>query len=320
MVALAPQVARPAWSRSVREKKQAPKRAFQAAKEKRPSRRMTMAGLVLLALLVVTGGAATILVALHQSSPPPTGPTPSAPATQQQDAAQWVVAHVSHGVPVACDKAMCAALTATGFPQAELRDIGPASSPPLTSAVVVETAAVRRLFGTSLSSLYAPAVLAVFGSGETQVNIRVVAPHGAAVYERELAQDRTSRKAAEVALLGANQITVSPVAQTQLLAGDVDSRLLIALTSLAASLPIDIVDFENIGPGAGSDMPLRDADLATTGSAAHMSSSQYVQALEAQLSTGPGAHPASMMLGELPADQILRVEFPAPSPLLQLGP
>jgi hypothetical protein len=319
MVAPAPQVARPAWSRSVREKKQAPRRAFQAAKEKRPSRRMTRAGLVLLALLVVTGGAATILVALHQSSPP-TGPMPSVAVTPQQDAAQWVVAHVSHGVPVACDKAMCAALAATGFPQTELRDIGPASSPPLTSDVVVETAAVRRLFGTSLSSLYAPAVLAVFGSGEPQVNIRVVAPHGAAAYERELAQDRTSRKAAEVALLGANQITVSPVAQAQLLAGEVDSRLLIALTSLAASLPIDIVDFENIGPGAGSDMPLRDADLATTDSAAHMSSSKYMQALEAQLSTGPGAHPASMMLGELPTGQILRVEFPAPSPLLQLGP
>ena len=319
MVAPVPQAARPARSR-LKEKKQTPKRALQAAKQKRPGRRMTMAGLVLLALLVVTGGAATILAVLHQSSSPPTGPTPGAAVAQQQDAAQWVVAHVSHGVPVACDKAMCAALVATGFPQNEVRELGPGSSPPVTSAVVVATAAVRELFGTSLRSLYAPAVLARFGSGETQINIRVVAPHGAAAYERELGQDRTSRKAAEVALLGANQITVSPVAQTQLLAGEVDSRLLIALTSLAASLPIDIVDFENIGPGAGSDMPLRDADLATTDSAAHMSSSKYVQALEAQLSTGPGAQPASMMLGELPTGQVLRVEFPAPSPLLQLGP
>jgi hypothetical protein len=320
MVALVPQAARPARSRPVKEDKQTPKRALQAAKEKGASRRMMMAGLVVLALLVVTGGAATILVVIHKTNSPTTGTTPSAPVTQQQDAAQWVVAHVSRGVPVACDKEMCAALTANEFPLNELRELGPASSPPLTSAVVVETAAVRELFGTSLSSLYAPAVLAVFGSGETQINIRVVAPHGAAAYDRELAQDRTSRKAAEVALLGANQITVSPIAQTQLLAGDVDSRLLSALTSLAASLPIDIVDFENIGPGAGSDMPLRDADLATTDSAAHMSSAKYVQALEAQLSTGPGAHPASMMLGELPTGQILRVEFPAPSPLGLLLP
>ncbi len=321
MVAQVPQAARPAKSRSVREKKQTPKRAFWAAKEKGPSRRrMMMAGLVVLAFLVVTGGAATILAVMHKTSSPTTGATPSAAVTQQQDAAQWVVAHVSHGVPVACDKAMRAALAGNGFPQNELRELGPASSPPLTSAVVVETAAVRDLFGTSLSSLYAPAVLAVFGSGGTQINIRVIAPHGAAAYEQELAQDRTSRKAAEVALLGANHITVSPVAQAQLLAGDVDSRLLIALTSLAAGLPIDIVDFENSGPSAGSDMPLRDADLATTDSAAHMSSAKYVQALEAQLSTGPGAHPASMMLGELPAGQILRVEFPAPSPLGMLGP
>jgi pyruvate dehydrogenase complex dehydrogenase (E1) component len=58
-------------------------------------------------------------------------------------------------------------------------------------------------------------------------------------------------------LLGANQITVSPIAETQLLAGEVDSRLLSALTSLAASLPIDIVNFQNVGPGAGADMPYR---------------------------------------------------------------
>jgi hypothetical protein len=322
MVAVVPQAARPAKSRPVKEKKQTPKRALRAAKEKGASRRrMMMAGLVMLALLVVTGGAATILVVMHKTSSPTTGTTPSAAVTQQQDAAQWVVAHVSHGVPVACDRAMCAALAANGFPQNELRELGPASSPPLTSAVVVETAAVRELFGTSLSSLYAPALLAAFGSAETQINIRVVAPHGAAAYERELAQDRTSRRATEVALLGADQITVSPIAQTQLLAGEVDSRLLSALTSLAASLPIDIVNFENVGPGAGADMPLRDADLATTDSAAHMSSSEYVQTLQAQLSTGPGARPTSMIRGFLLGGlDILRVEFPAPSPLLQLGP
>lgn len=321
MVALVPQAARPAKSRSVKEKKQTPRKALQAARENGASGRMMMAGLIVLALLVVTGGAATILLVMHETSSPATGTTSSAAVTQQQDAAQWVVAHVSDGVPVACDKAMCAALAANGFPQNKLRELGPASSPPLTSAVVVETAAVRGLFGTSLSSLYAPAVLAVFGSGENRVNIRVVAPHGAAAYERELAQDRTSRKAAEVALLGANQITVSPIAQTQLMAGDVDSRLLSALTSLAASLPVDIVNFQNVGPGAGADMPLRDADLAITDSAAHMSSSEYLQTLQAQLNTGPGARPANMTTGFLPGGQdILRVEFPAPSPLLQLGP
>ena len=320
MVALVPQAGRPGKSRAVKEKRQTPKKVLQAAKEMGPSRRrVMMAGLVMLALLVVTAGAATTLVIMHETSSPTTGTTTSAAVTQRQDAAQWVAAHVSHDVPVACDKAMCAALGASGFPQNELRELGAASSPPLTSAVVVDTAAVRHLFGTSLSSLYAPAVLAAFGSGETQINIRIVAPRGAAAYERELAQDRTSRKAAEVALLGANQITVSPIAETQLLAGEVDSRLLSALTSLAASLPIDIVNFQNVGPGAGADMPLRDADLATTDSAAHTSS--YLQTLQAQLNTGPGAHPATMITGFLPGGQdILRVEFPAPSPLGLLGP
>ena len=80
-------------------------------------------------------------------------------------------------------------------PAGELRVLGPASAYPLKSAVVVETAAVRDLFGTSLSSLYAPAVLATFSSGDLRTSVRVIAPGGAAAYRKELAADRARYRA-----------------------------------------------------------------------------------------------------------------------------
>ena len=60
-----------------------------------------------------------------------------------------------------------------------------------------------------------------------------------------------------------------------LLAGLIDARLVIALANLASEQPIDIVQFGNVGPGAGGDMPLRFADLATTDRATDLSSSDH---------------------------------------------
>jgi hypothetical protein len=58
--------------------------------------------------------------------------------------------------------------------------------------LVVETAAVRALFGSSLDTEWAPAVLAAFGSGEAEITVRVVAANGAAAYLAALATDLTN--------------------------------------------------------------------------------------------------------------------------------
>ena len=65
---------------------------------------------------------------------------------------------------------------------------------PRSSAVVVETAAVRALFGTSLDRAWAPAVLASFGSGSAGITVRVVASHGAVAYQTALAGDTGRRQ------------------------------------------------------------------------------------------------------------------------------
>ena len=157
---------------------------------------------------------------------------------------------------------MCAALEAHGLPARDLLVLGPLSADPRHSAVVVETAAVRALFGTSLDLAWAPAVLASFGSGSAGITVRVVASHGAVAYQTALAGDLAARKAAGARLLADRRISVPATARAQLTAGLVDLRLLSALTALSRHLPVSLVDFGNIGPGASAGVPFRFADLS----------------------------------------------------------
>ena len=99
------------------------------------------------------------------------------------------------------------------------------------------------MFGTSLDTAWAPAVLASFGTGTAGVTVRVVAPHGAVAYRNALGADLAERKIAGAALLDDAQITLSQAARKQLTAGQADSRLLLALASLAGDQPIIIVQF-----------------------------------------------------------------------------
>jgi hypothetical protein len=248
------------------------------------------------------------------------------PAQQRADAAvrrvaaKWVTQQVSRGAVISCDPLMCAALTAHGFPSRDVRVLGPTSPYPVTSAVVIVTQVVRDLFGSSLSSDYAPAVLAAFGSGEASITVRVIAPRGAGMYRSQLEADQNERKATGVDLLRVSAITVSAQARRQLLAGQPDSRLLLAIASLASSQPIDIVDFGNLAPGGDPTIPLRYADLAESDQAAHMGRSAYLRALRAGLS-GPELRPTTIMSTVLPTGQlVLRIEFAAPGPLMLLGP
>ena len=71
--------------------------------------------------------------------------------------------------------------------------LGTGASGPLGSDVLVATAAVRQQFGAGLGRVYAPDVLASFGTGSAQVAIRVVAPDGAATYTASLRADQAAR-------------------------------------------------------------------------------------------------------------------------------
>jgi hypothetical protein len=243
-------------------------------------------------------------------------------AAVRDRAAVWIARQVSRNVTVSCDQAMCRALSSHGFPARDLLVLGPTSAEPGHSDVVVETAVVQGLFGSSLATAWAPDVLASFGSGAAAVTVRVVARHGAASYQAALRADQADRKTAGAALLGDHRITMSAAARRQLAAGQVDARLILAIASLAAARPIDIVQFGDPGPGADPSIPLRYADLAEDDQAAHLNRAVYVQAMRAALDklTGPYRPASTVTMARAGEPVVLRVEFTAPSPLGLLGP
>jgi hypothetical protein len=268
----------------------------------------------------------TLLVAVNHFAHSP-GNSAASPTLLRQEAANrsqavtWMAQQVSRDGIVACDRVICAALTARGFPSRDLLTLGPTSPNPVSAAVVVETATVRSLFGSSIDTVWAPVVLASFGSGPAAVTVRVIAAHGAAAYKAALNADLAARKTSGAALLNDPQITVPALAGKQLAAGQVDSRLLLALAALAGHQPISIVQFGNIGPGASAGMPLRFADLAENDQAAHLARAAYVRSLLAYLGTVDAKfRPARTVTVVLPSGQsVLRVEFTGPSPLGVFG-
>jgi hypothetical protein len=90
-----------------------------------------------------------------------------------------VARQVSRDAIVACDPDMCSALLAQRIAPGNLLELRGAAPDPLGSDVVVATAAVRSQFGARLASVYAPVVLARFGSGRFAIEVRAVAPDGA---------------------------------------------------------------------------------------------------------------------------------------------
>jgi hypothetical protein len=220
-------------------------------------------------------------------------------------------------VVVSCDPVMCHALMAHGIPARDLDVLGPGTAGPLRSQVIVATAAVRRQLGSGLSSVYAPATIASFGSGSARTDVRVIAPGGAAAYRSALSADLASRKAAGTQMLRSPRIRISAAASRQLLAGHVDSRLLITIVTISAQFPVSILAFGDPGPGAGAGSPLRSAELAGTESTHPTGSSSSVQQMLRFLrAQKPPYAPARAELARLSRGQpVVRVEFAAPSPL-----
>ncbi len=237
----------------------------------------------------------------------------AASATRDQ-AAAWVAGQVSGGAVLACDPAMCAALAQRGIPAGNLLVLGPGSGDPLGSAVVVETAAVRNIFGDRLASVYAPEVLARFGTGAARIAVRIVAPDGTAAYRRALAADIRARRAAGDQLLHAPRIMVTPSSRAALAAGQVDARLLITLAALAASEPVRVDGFGGRGPGESPGLALRTAEIAAPATSARRmlafvraQRSPYL-ATRADLTPGIPGTPG-------PDGYVLTIEFGAPAPL-----
>jgi hypothetical protein len=235
---------------------------------------LLIAGLaVALAVVLVVGpgptSASTQSAPFTQSAPTvkPTTRAQPDPATLRQEAllrgqaATWVAQQVSPAAIVSCDPAMCSVLQAHAVPSSQLLVLLLADADPLGSDVVVATPAVRSQFGTRLVTVYAPEVIASFGSGATRIDIRAVAPDGAAAFESALAGDRAGRITAGNQLLKNKRIHVSKAASTALTGGNVDPRLLVTLAGLAAQQRVSILSFGEPSPDA-PDVPLRSARIS----------------------------------------------------------
>jgi hypothetical protein len=237
-------------------------------------------------------------------------------AAARAAAARWIGGQVSADAIVSCDPQMCALLQARGVPAARLLALGGSNPDPLGSDLIVSTAAVRSEFGARLGGVYAPVVLASFGTGSAQTAVRVVASDGAGAYLRSLRTDAAARASAGRQLLHNPRLHPSAPARRALAAGQVDSRLLTAFAALATIHRVDVADFPAPAAGASAGMSLRAADIAPAGPGNRRQPNtigSLASFLRDQLPPYRAARITVVRLaGGRPA---LRVEYGAPSPL-----
>ena len=250
-------------------------------------------------------------------SPTPINQGLAAEAAARTQAVTWILQQVSQAAVVSCDPQVCTDLVDRGFPASDVLTLGPGSTDPLGSDLVIATAAIRAQFGGRLASVYAPAVIASFGSGNARIDIRLVFPGGTAAYRAAEQAALGARKVAGAQLLANSQITVTATARAQLLSGDIDPRLPMLLAAMAAIHPVSIVDFVNQSPGGGPASLLRSVDVATADRAAHLTRAAYLGWLQAFI----GAQTAQYLPGLVQqvtlrtGQAVLRIGYGAPSPL-----
>jgi hypothetical protein len=279
---------------------------------------------LLVAAILLVAGVGALAFSLPRHGPAPerlTGshtqlsPELTAEGTARTAAVNWILQQVSRAAIVSCDQQVCMELASRGF--LNLETLGFTSTDPLGSNLVVASADIRAQFGRRLGSVYAPVVIASFGSGNAQIDIRWVPAGGTARYHANEQAALRARKMAGALLLGNGQIEVSAKARAQLLSGDVDPRLPELLAIMAHSHAVHVVDFVNQSPGGGPASLLRSVDLATADPTGHLTRAAYLDSIQAFISAQTAQYlPAWVQQVPLRAGQtVLRIGYGAPSPL-----
>jgi hypothetical protein len=231
-------------------------------------RRLMVAVSVLAVLSFGTG----VTLAAAGTSPPgpiasgpdgaPPGMTPARVAAGDRTAAAaWIAGQLDAGITVSCDPQMCVQVRKAGLPAARLMIVAPSGGASLGAGVIVATPAIRDQFGARLGTADAPLVIASFGSGADRVDVRAVAPDGAAALQASLAAGHARLISAGAQLLANKNIQASPGARAALLAGRVDPRLLVTLSALSSDMPLRLIAFDDSSPGASPAIPLRGAEI-----------------------------------------------------------
>jgi hypothetical protein len=233
----------------------------------------------------------------HRTLPPPA-------TTARTEAARWIASQVSADAIIACDPAVCAALQAQGVSAGRLMPLKPGSPDPQGAAVVVTS--------SPAVGQYAPAMIATFGSGEAQIDVRAAEPGGPAAYQAALRADQAARISAGTQLLRNSRIKFTALDAAELRAGEVDARLLATLATLSSQHFFSVTAFGDASPGAA--VLYRQMTItsdAAKNAAADLASAQALVKAQVQPYL-----PAYAAIVHPAADQAaLSIEFAEPSPL-----
>ena len=301
-----------------------PAAAEPQAAQRNGGRRWRWAAAVLVPVLLVAGvvGVAVSLAGHNAPPAPPTGQRPSTNSPPSNETAvrnravTWIMHQVSRAAVVACDPLVCADLARRGFPGANLLKIGPQSNDPLGADLVVSTAAVRAQLRDRLATVWAPAIIAAFGSGSARTEIRLEYPGGAKSYRADQGAYLNARKLIDAQLLTNRSIKLSAKARAQLRSGEIDPRLPELIAAMVHIHPVRIVDFGSQSPGGGPASLLRSMDLATANPPAHLTPSTYINWMRSFTKVQRSVYHPGLSVVTLPTGQaVLRIGYGAPSPL-----
>jgi hypothetical protein len=249
----------------------------------------------------------------HASAAPDTPTALQVAAVNRSQTAAWIARQVLPSALIGCDPLMCQALESASVSASRLSVVQPAAPDPLGVEVLVATPALRSQFGPRLATVYAPLILASFGSGAQRIDVRYLAPGGTAAFEASLAPARRARIEAGQQLLSNKNVQASAQARNALLAGNVDPRLLITLGLLAHEMQVRLVAFDDSSPGASSAVPLRGAEVGAADSAG-------LSAMLAFLAQQTTYQPSQYHEARITGGQVVTIQYDAPGPLGLNGP
>ena len=232
----------------------------------------------------------------------------SAAAAARDQAAVWVAQQVGSATIIACDPLVCSALLGHGVPAGRLLPLQSTGASPFGADVMVASPSVRSEYGSDLTSLYAPALLASFGSAASRVDVRAIAPQGGAAYRAAEGPDLADRKAAGAQLLRNPRFHATAPAAQQITAGQVDARLLVTLASLVSQRTVSVGSFNDTGPGA----PVEFRQVTITSPAGR--DAALAADLDQVRTQGAPYRPDSATIVHPGGLKVLRIEFGAPSP------
>jgi hypothetical protein len=241
----------------------------------------------------------------------------AAGAAERQQAVRWTTAHVGRHVVVACDPVLCGALTKAGRPQSSTVTIRATEGDLLQADVALVTSVIRGRYGANLDAITAPGVLAGIGQGDGRIEVRVVAPDGAADRRRRLVADTAERRVRGRELVGSGKLRLTGQARSQLAAGLVDTRLMSTLASVSTDHRLGVRAFADAG-NPSTVAPYRTVLIYSVDgaapSAANPRTAAVLRFLRAQ---DPPYQPLAAEVIRSPdlMRPVVRIRYSAPSPL-----